>query len=219
MSLPAGLDLISAAALTLSGLTAWHMLVNRAKVRPGERVLVLGAASGVGSIGIQVAKMCGARVISTASIETKRAQALALGADHVVDARSANWSAERRDITGGSGVDVVVEHVGAATFEESVKSLAAGGRLVTCGATTGPSGLLDLVRLFSDELVVLGSRGGTADELSNLRRAAADGAIKPVIDEILPLSKATDAHRTMESGDFFGKIMLVPDGYLNRAQS
>lgn len=219
VSLPAGLDLISAAALTLSGLTAWHMLVNRAKVRPGERVLVLGAASGVGSIGIQVAKMCGARVISTASIETKRAQALALGADHVVDARSANWSAEIRDITGGSGVDVVVEHVGAATFEESVKSLAAGGRLVTCGATTGPSGLLDLVRLFSDELVVLGSRGGTADELSNLLRAAADGAIKPVIDEILPLSKATDAHRTMESGDFFGKIMLVPDGYLNRAQS
>jgi len=210
------LDLISAAALTLSGLTAWHMLVSRAKVRPGESVLVLGGASGVGSIGIQVAKMCAARVVTTASVESKRTQALALGADHVVDARRANWSSEVRAITGGKGVDVVLEHVGAATFEESVKSLAAGGRLVTCGATTGPQGSLDLVRLFSDELVVLGSRGGTADELSNLLRAAADGAVKPVIDEIVPLSKAADAHRKMERGDMFGKIMIVPDGNLNR---
>jgi NADPH2:quinone reductase len=216
VSLPDGLDLIGAAALTLSGLTAWHMLVSRAGIRPGERVLVLGAASGVGSIGIQVAKMCGAHVISTASIETKRTQALALGADHVVDARSANWSAKVRDITGGRGVDVVLEHVGAATFGESVKSLAAGGRLVTCGATTGPLGSLDLVKLFSDELVVLGSRGGTAKELGDLLQAAADGAIKPVIDEIMPLGRAADAHRKMESGDFFGKFMLVPDGNLNR---
>jgi NADPH:quinone reductase-like Zn-dependent oxidoreductase len=218
VSLPDELDLIGAAALTLSGLTAWHMLVIRAKVGPGERVLVLGASSGVGSVGIQVARMCGARVITTASTETKRAQALALGAEHVVDARSANWSAEIREITGGDGVDVVLEHVGADTFAESIKSLAAGGRLVTCGATTGQLGSLDLVRLFSDELTVLGSRGGTADELNDLLTAAGDGRIKPVIAEVLPLSSAADAQRTMESGDFFGKIMLVPDGYPNRAQ-
>jgi NADPH:quinone reductase-like Zn-dependent oxidoreductase len=208
--LPDGMNPVEAAALTLAGLTAWHMLVSRAKVRPGESVLVLAAASGVGSIGIQVARMCGARVITTASVDAKRAQAFALGADYVIDARGTNWSAEVRELTGGEGVDVVLEHVGAATFVESVKSLTAGGRLVTCGATTGQLGSLDFIRLFSDELTVLGSRGGTADELNDLLRAAGTRAIKPVIAEAVPLNRAADAHRTMERGDFFGKIVLVP---------
>jgi NADPH2:quinone reductase len=178
----------------------------------------MGASSGVGSVGIQVARMCGARVITTASVEAKRGQAFALGAEHVVDARSANWSAEIRELTRGGGVDVVLEHVGAATFGESIKALAAGGRLVTCGATTGQVVSLDLTKLFSDELIVLGSRGGTAEELNDLLRAARHGDIKPVIAEALPLSRAADAHRIMEGGDFFGKIILIPDGSPTRAQ-
>ena len=208
--LPHGMDPLEAAALTLAGLTAWHMLVSRAIVRPGEWVLVLGAASGVGSIGIQVARMCGARVITSASVGSKRAHAIALGAEHVIDARTADWSDTVRKLTGGRGVDVVFEHIGASTFAESVKALAPGGRLVTCGATTGPMARVDLIRLFSDELTLLGSRGGTADELNDLLQAASNGAIRPVIAETMPLSEAAAAHRLMESGELFGKLMLVP---------
>jgi len=209
--LPEGLELESAAALSLAGLTAWHMLITRARLQPGEDVLVLGGASGVGSIAIQLARACGARVIATASEGTKAERAMALGAEAIVDARRPGWSRQVRDATGGRGVDVVVEHVGAATWAESVKALATGGRLVTCGATTGASAELDIGRLFSDELAVLGSRGGTGDELQQLLRMAARGAIKPVIAARFPLSQASDAHRLMERGDFFGKILLIPE--------
>lgn len=209
--LPDGLDLESAAALSLAGLTAWHMLITRARLQPGDDVLVLGGASGVGSIAIQLARLCGARVIATASDGHKAERAMALGADAIVDARRANWSRQVRDATGGRGVDVVVEHVGAATWVESVNAMAVGGRLVTCGATTGSSAELDVVRLFSDELTLLGSRGGTGDELQQLLRIAARGAIKPVIAARFALSQASDAHRLMERGDFFGKILLIPE--------
>jgi NADPH:quinone reductase-like Zn-dependent oxidoreductase len=211
IALPAGVDVESAAALSLAGLTAWHMLVGRARLQPGEDVLVLGAGSGVGSIAIQLARFCGARVIATASNGAKAERAKTLGADAVVDARRANWSAQVLEATGGRGVDVVVEHVGAATWNESVRALAAGGRLVTCGATTGSSATLDLMRLFSDELVLLGSRGGNGDELQQLLRVAARGGIEPVIAARFTLSQAADAHRLMERGDHFGKILLYPE--------
>ena len=210
-ALPAGLDAVDAAALSLAGLTAWHMLFTRARVQPGEWVLVLGAASGVGSIAIQLARYCGARVIATASDSAKGTQARALGAEAIVDARRDEWSAQVLQATAGRGVDVVVEHVGAATWSESVKALAAGGRLVTCGATTGPVTPLDLVQLFSDELTLLGSRGGTAWELERLLDVAASGGIRPVIASRLPLAQASEAHRLMESGGFYGKILLVPE--------
>jgi len=209
--LPAGLDLEAAAALSLAGLTAWHMLITRARLQPGEDVLVLGGASGVGTIAIQLARFCGARVIATASDGHKTERAMALGAATVVDARRPNWSRQVRDVTAGRGVHVVVEHVGAATWSESVNAMATGGRLVTCGATTGSSAELDLVRLFSDELALLGSRGGTGDELQQLLRIAAGGAIKPVIAARFPLAQACEAHRLMERGDLFGKILLIPE--------
>ena len=209
--IPDRLEPEAAAALCLAGLTAWHMLVTRARLQPGEDVLVLGGASGVGSIAIQLARLCGARVIATASEAGKAERATALGAHAIVDARRANWSQQVRDATGGRGVDVVAEHVGAATWAESVKALATGGRLVTCGAATGSSGEIDLVRLFSDELTLLGSRGGSGGELRQLLRIAARGAIEPVIAGRFALSQASDAHRLMERGDFFGKILLVPD--------
>jgi NADPH:quinone reductase-like Zn-dependent oxidoreductase len=166
----------------------------------------------VGSIAIQLARFCGARVIATASSGAKAERAKALGADAIVDARASNWSSQVREATGGRGVDVVVEHVGAATWKESVKAMAIGGRLVTCGATTGAGVELDLVRLFSDEVTLLGSRGGNGDELRQLLHVAARGAVKPVIAARFPLSHAPDAHRLMERGDFFGKILLIPEG-------
>ena len=210
--LPDSLDPVDAAALCLVGLTAWHMLIGRARVQPGEWVLVLGAASGVGSMAIQLARYCGARVIATASDATKAEKARALGAECIVDARSSNWSARVLDATAGRGVDVVVEHVGAATWSESVKALASGGRMVTCGATTGASVPLDLVRLFTDELTFLGSRGGSARELQQVLEVAARGGIRPVIAMRLPLSQADKAHRAMERGELFGKIVLIPEG-------
>jgi NADPH:quinone reductase-like Zn-dependent oxidoreductase len=210
--LPEALDPVDAAALSLAGLTAWHMLIGRAHVQPGEWVLVLGAASGVGSIAIQLARYCGARVIATASSATKAEKAQALGAECVVDARTNNWSAHVLHATSGRGVDVVVEHVGAATWGESVKALASGGRIVTCGATTGTSATLDLVRLFSEELTLLGSRGGSARELQQVLAVAARGGIRPVIARRLPFSQASEAHRALERGEFFGKILLIPEG-------
>lgn len=209
--LPEGLAPEAAAALTLAGLTGWHMLIERARLRPGEEVLVLGGSSGVGSIAIQLARFCGARVIASASSVAKAERARALGADAIVDARASQWSSQVRQATHGRGVDVVVEHVGAATWAQSVEAMAIGGRLVTCGATTGATGEVDLVRLFSDELTLLGSRGGTGDELRQLLHVAARGAVKPVIAARFPLSQASDAHRLMEGGDFFGKILLVPE--------
>jgi NADPH:quinone reductase-like Zn-dependent oxidoreductase len=210
--LPEALDPVDAAALTLAGLTAWHMLIGRARVQPGEWVLVLGASSGVGSIAMQLARYCGARVVATASDAAKAEKARALGAECVVDARNKDWSQQVLHATSGHGVDVVVEHVGAATWSESVKALAPGGRIVTCGATTGSSGTLDLVRLFSEELTILGSRGGSASELHQLLAVAARAGIKPVISTRLPLAHASEAHRVMERGDFFGKILLIPEG-------
>ena len=210
--LPVGLDVVDAAALSLAGLTAWHMLITRARVQPGEWVLVLGAGSGVGSIAIQLARYCGARVIATASTAPKAEQAHALGAEAIVDARRHGWPAQVIQATAGRGVDVVVEHVGAATWADSMQALAAGGRLVTCGATTGSVASLDLGRLFSDELTLLGSRGGTARELQRLLDVAAHGGIRPVISKRLPLAQASEAHRLMESGDFYGKILLIPEG-------
>jgi NADPH:quinone reductase-like Zn-dependent oxidoreductase len=210
--LPDAMDPVDAAALSLVGLTAWHMLIGRARVQPGDWVLVLGAGSGVGSIAIQLARYCGARVVATASSGTKAEKAQALGAEYVVDARSDNWSAQVLHATSGRGVDVVVEHVGAATWSESVKSLASGGRVVTCGATTGASAPLDLVRLFSEELTILGSRGGSARELQQVLAVAALGGIKPVIARRLPLCEASEAHRAMEGGELFGKILLIPEG-------
>jgi NADPH:quinone reductase-like Zn-dependent oxidoreductase len=208
--IPAELSFADAAAVPLVFLTAWHMLFARAGLEAGEDVLVLGASSGVGSAAIQIAKLFHCRVIATAGGEAKMAKAAELGADFVIDHYAQNIAAEVRRITGKRGVDVVVEHVGAATWERSVQSLAAGGRLVTCGATTGYDVKLDLRFLFSKQQTVMGSYMGTLGELHRVLKFVFAGKLRPVIDTTFPLAEAEAAHRRLERREQFGKVILTP---------
>ncbi len=210
VAIPDHVPFAAAAAFPLTFLTAWHMLVTRAKVRPGETVLVLAGTSGVGQAAIQVARLHGARVIATAGSEAKLAHARALGADEVVHHHAADLVAVVRGLTGKRGVDVVVEHVGAATWERSVKALAPGGRLVTCGNTTGWDARIDLRFLFSRQLSLLGSYMGTKGELLQAARFFFDGRLAPLVDSVMPLAGAADAHRRLEAGDVAGKLVLTP---------
>lgn len=207
--IPDGLSFVDAAAVPLVFLTAWHMLFGRAGLEAGEDVLVLGASSGVGSAAIQIAKLFHCRVIATAGGEAKMARAAELGADFVIDHYAQNIAAEVKRITGKRGVDVVVEHVGAATWERSVQSLAAGGRLVTCGATTGYDVKLDLRFLFSKQQTVLGSYMGTLGELHRVLKFVFAGKLRPVIDRTFPLAEAEAAHRRLERKEQFGKVILT----------
>jgi NADPH:quinone reductase-like Zn-dependent oxidoreductase len=184
------------------------MLVTRARVRPGEDVLVLGAGSGVGQAAIQIAWLHGARVFATAGTEQKLARARELGAYEGINHHTQDLPAELRRLTDGRGVDVVVEHVGQATWERSVKCLTRGGRLVTCGATTGHDGRLDLRFLFSRQLSILGSYMGTKAELLRATQFFFAGALRPVVDRTYPLAEAAEAHRRLEAGEQFGKIVL-----------
>ena len=207
--IPDGLSFVDAAAVPLVFLTAWHMLFGRAGLEAGEDVLVLGASSGVGSAAIQIAKLFHCRVVATAGGEAKMARAAELGADFVIDHYAQNIAAEVKRITGKRGVDVVVEHVGAATWERSVQSLAAGGRLVTCGATTGYDVKLDLRFLFSKQQTVLGSYMGTLGELHRVLKFVFAGKLRPVIDRTFPLAEAEAAHRRLERKEQFGKVILT----------
>lgn len=208
--IPDSLDFNQAASVPLVFLTAWHMLVGRAALRPGQTVLVLGANSGVGIAAIQIAKMFHARVIATAGDDRKIELARELGADHVINHYQQKISQDVRTITKGQGVDVVIEHVGQATWDESVKSLKGGGTLVTCGATTGPNVNIDLRFLFSRQLSVLGSYMGTMSELHEVLSHVFAGRLKPVIDHIFPLKDVRAAHEYMEKSQMFGKIVLNP---------
>lgn len=200
----------AAAAFPLTFLTAWHMLVTRARVAPGETVLVLAAGSGVGQAAIQVALLHGARVIATAGAPDKLAKARALGPHEVIDHHASDIASEVRRLTGKRGVDVVVEHVGQATWAKSVRSLAPGGRLVTCGNTTGWDAAIDLRFLFSRQLSLLGSYMGTKAELLRAAPFFFDGRFTPLVDSVLPLGAAADAHRRLEAGTVCGKLVLVP---------
>jgi NADPH:quinone reductase-like Zn-dependent oxidoreductase len=208
--IPDTLDFNEAASVPLVFLTAWHMLTGRAHIRPGQTVLILGANSGVGIAAIQIAKLFHARVITTAGDDNKTERALALGADHVINHYQQKISQEVRKLTNHQGVDIVVEHVGAATWEESVKSLSAAGTLVTCGATTGPNVQLDLRFLFSRQLSLRGSYMGTMGELHEVLKQVFAGRVKPVIDHVFPLKEARAAHEYMERSQMFGKIVLNP---------
>jgi NADPH:quinone reductase-like Zn-dependent oxidoreductase len=207
--LPDHVDVVTAAAFPLAFLTAWHMLMTRARLRTAETVLVLAAGSGVGQAAVQVARLHGARVIATAGGDDKRRAARTLGADETIDHYTEDVAARARELTGGRGVDVVVEHVGEATWDASVKALARGGRLVTCGATTGFRAGVDLRVLFARQLSLLGSYMGAKAEL---RRAAAlffDGRLTPKIDRTFPLSDAGQAHTYLEHSSQFGKVVLT----------
>lgn len=199
-----------AAAWPLAFLTAWHMLVARAALRPGETVLVHAAGSGVGSAAIQIAKLLGARVLATAGTAAKCARGRQLGADEVIDHSAEDWVAAVRRLTGKRGVDVVFEHTGAATWEGSVRSLVWGGRLVTCGATSGFDAKFDLRVLFFKQLSFLGSTMGSRAELWTILGLIREGKLRPVVDRVLPLDDVREAHRLMEAREQFGKVVLVP---------
>ena len=208
LAYPEDLTWEQAAAIPLVFQTAWHMLITRAELQPGEDVLVLGADSGVGSAAIQIAKFFGARVLTTAGSEEKLAKAKELGADHLINYKTQKIRDEVRRITDKRGVDVVVEHVGAASWEDSLSSLAPTGRLVTCGATTGYDGKVDLRFLFSRQLSLLGSYMGTKSELHRVMKLVAAGKLKPVVDRVFPLAEAAAAHAYLESSSQFGKVVL-----------
>jgi NADPH:quinone reductase-like Zn-dependent oxidoreductase len=206
---PENLSWPEAAALPLVTLTAWHMLVTQARIQPGEDVLVHAAGSGVGSLGIQIAKLFGARVIATASSEDKPARARELGADETVNYAREDWPKEVRRLTNRKGVDIVFEHTGAATWPGSIISLRKGGRLVTCGATSGFDARTDLRQVFYRHLTILGSMMGSKAELLAAMKFIESGQIRAVIDRTLPLSEARKAHELMEDRAQFGKLVLV----------
>jgi NADPH:quinone reductase-like Zn-dependent oxidoreductase len=207
---PESLSFEEAASMPLVFLTAWHMLVGRVGLRPGETVLVLAAGSGVGIAAVQIARMLGATVIATASSEAKLEKARSLGADHAIDYTRDDFAAEARRITGKRGVDVVFEHTGADTWEKSIAALARGGRLVTCGATSGFDGRTDLRALFAKHLSILGSYMGRLAEFDEVMKHIRSGRLRPVLDRVLPLGEARAAHEAMERREQFGKIVLVP---------
>jgi NADPH:quinone reductase-like Zn-dependent oxidoreductase len=208
--IPDSLDFNEAASVPLVFVTAWHMLTGRAAIRPGQTVLILGANSGVGIAAIQIAKLFHTRVITTAGDERKMERARELGADFVINHYQQKIAQEVRTITKGEGVDIVIEHVGPATWQDSVRSLKAGGTLVTCGATTGPKVDLDLRFLFSRQLALLGSYMGTMSELNEVLSHVFAGRLKPIIDHTFPLQEIRAAHEYMEKSQMFGKIVLNP---------
>lgn len=207
---PRQLSWEEAAALPLVTVTAWHMLVTRANVQPGETVLVHAAGSGVGSIAIQIAKLRGARVITTAGTDEKLAHAREIGADETVNYTNDDWPKEVKRITDRKGVDVVVEHTGTVTWPGSIASLKPGGRLVTCGATSGFDARTDLRQVFYRHLNLLGSFMGSKAELLAALKFVEQGKIRAVVDRVLPLSEARHAHELIDNRAQFGKVVLRP---------
>ena len=208
--IPPGVSFTSAAAFPITFLTAWHMLITRAKLTPGQDLLVLAGGSGVGSAAIQIGKLAGARVITTTRTPRKMALAKEIGADFVIDHEKNDFSKEVLDITGGKGADRIVEHVGSSTFNQSLHALAKKGTLVTCGVTTGASVAIDVRALFMNEQTIMGSKMGTRSELDLLIRLLQQGKIKPVIDSVYPLEQAREAQEVMRRRDHFGKLILTP---------
>jgi len=207
--LPAGMDFDTSAALTLAGSTAMHMLTDRAEVHAGDWVLVIGGASGVGSAAIQIAKQLGARVLSTASTEAKRALARHLGAEFVLDANDPGWPAEIRRIT-GKGADLVIEHVGGEVLQKCFECLARGGTIVTCGATAGREVPFQIWPFFVKQHRLVGSYGrNRADVLAVLDWAAA-GKLRPVIDSVFPLDQTAAAFDRLRSRKVLGKVLIEP---------
>jgi NADPH:quinone reductase-like Zn-dependent oxidoreductase len=208
--LPAEVDFATSAALTLSGSTAMHMLTQRASVKPGDWVLAIGGASGVGSSAIQIARQLGAKVISTGSSEAKRQYALSLGASHAVDSSKPDWPSLVREITGKRGVDVVVEHVGGEVLQQCFTCLARGGTIVTCGATAGRELRLKLWSFFVKEQKLVGSYGRNRKDIQATLEWAAQGRIKPAIAQVFPLEQTPAAFAALRGRQVMGKVLVEP---------
>jgi NADPH:quinone reductase-like Zn-dependent oxidoreductase len=207
---PKSLSFTDAAALPTTFLTAWQMLTKKAPVKPGDDVLVMAAGSGVGVAAVQMAKLHGARVIATASTDDKLARAKALGADETINHASQDLVAEVKRLTGKRGVDIIFEHVGADVWPKLILSLTRGGRIVTCGATSGWDARTDLRHVFFRQLEILGSTMGPKGDLFPILDQVGAGRLKPVVDKILPLAEAQAAHRLLQDRAIFGKIVLTP---------
>lgn len=205
---PRNLSFAEAAALPLAALTSWNMLKNRAQLQQGETLLVLGSGSGVGSMAVQMGRYFGARVIATGGSEAKQKLAFSLGADEVLNHRQAGFSRQVKALTNGHGADVVFEHVGESTWADSLKSLAVGGRLVTCGATTGVQGQINLRHLFYKRQSILGSTMGSVSDFYECLHLAEQKVLHPVIDQIFGFKKVREAHDYLEFQHEFGKVVL-----------
>lgn len=198
------------AAVPIAYGTAWRMLITRAELEPGETILVLGASGGLGTAGVQIADFMGAEVYAATSTERKMEHAREIGADHVINYTEKEFDRAIWDLTDKRGVDVVFEHVGKATWEQSVRSLANGGRIVTCGATTGPKATTDIRYLFSREESHIGSRGWQRRELERVANAVWNGEIEPIIDRRLPLEETKQGVQAMENRELVGKVIVTP---------
>ncbi len=208
LPMPTSLTFEQAAAFPLVSLTAWHMLFTLGELRPGETVLVMGAGSGVGSIAIQIARLAGARVITTVGADEKIPKARALGADDVINHTKEDIPQRVKTLTGGEGVDLVIEHIGPEVWEACIRSMAKGGRLVTCGATTGAEATMNLRYLFSRHLTIKGSYMGTRADLMQVAALIGQGKLKPVVDRVFPLKEARAAQEYLLARKMFGKLVL-----------
>lgn len=208
LPIPQGLTFEQAAAFPLVSLTAWHMLFGLAKLRPGETALVMGAGSGVGSMAVQMANLTGVRVLATVGSEEKCAKAERLGADLVINHTTDDIVKRVQELTEGRGVDVVVEHIGESVWDQCLRVLVRGGRLVTCGATTGGEAKLNVRFLFARQLTLMGSYLGTRAELSEAAALIGTGQLQPVVDRVLPLDEARQAQELLLNRQVFGKVVL-----------
>jgi NADPH:quinone reductase-like Zn-dependent oxidoreductase len=208
--LPTGVNFETSAALTLAGSTAMHMLTDRAQVRKGDWVLVIGGASGVGSAAIQIARELGARVITTGSTEVKRALGRQLGTEFALDSTNANWPAEVRKLTNRHGADLVIEHVGGEVLAKCFDCLARGGSIVTCGATAGREVPLNLWPFFVKQHRLVGSYGRNVADLEATLQWAAAGKLKPVIDSVFPLDQTAAAFAKLRARNVLGKVLVKP---------
>jgi NADPH:quinone reductase-like Zn-dependent oxidoreductase len=206
--IPDNLSFSSAAAIPLAALTAWQMVVDKARVKPGERVLVMAAGSGVSSWAIQMVKLFGGIVIATASTDEKLEHAKKLGADFTINYAQEDYGKRIKALTDGEGVEVALDHTGADNWAKTIKSLAWGGRMVTCGATSGNEASTPLAHVFFKQLEILGSTMGCKADLFQILEFVNSGKLQPIVDQVVPLENAREAHVLMESRAFFGKIVL-----------
>ena len=210
LKLPAHVKYEDAAAFILVNMTAWRMLVTQAHLRAGEDLLVIGVGGGVSSTAVQIGKLCGARVWVTSSSDDKLARARELGADECINHAREDWARVVWEKTGKRGVDVVLENVGAATWKGSLRALAKGGRLVTCGATSGPIGETDIRVVFWKQVSIIGSTMSSNAEFHDVMRELFRGRLRAIVDAVMPLAEGVDAQRRLAEGKQFGKIVLMP---------
>ncbi|CAH0120006.1 Crotonyl-CoA carboxylase/reductase [Paenibacillus sp. CECT 9249] len=208
--IPEGISFEEAASLPIAYGTAWRMLITRGQLKASETILILGASGGVGTAAVQIAKLTGATVIAAASSDSKLEQLKGLGADYLINYAKEDFSKETWNITGKKGADVIVDYTGKETWPKSIKATKVGGRILTCGATTGFEATTDLRYVWVREIAILGSNAWERSDLETLLSLVQEGKLKPIIDRVLPLEEIQEAHRIIEEREIFGKVIIKP---------